>query len=140
MLNSGRCSALTIETMTVEDARRMAERFIQDHIDSVPHLEALLLVWNSRPKRWTANDLAAGIFVDTGTSRRILHELARKELIAAESDAYFYDSQEDKDQVLGAVAETYRRELIRLTRMIHAKPPVSIREFARAFRFKKERD
>ena len=34
----------------------------------------------------------------------------------------------------------YRKELIRISRLIHSKPPAAVREFAKAFRFKKERE
>jgi hypothetical protein len=36
------------------------------------------------------------------------------------------------------VEKTYRRELLRISRMIHSKAPSSVREFARAFKFKKD--
>ena len=41
---------------------------------------------------------------------------------------------------MAAVDTTYRRELIRVSRLIHSKPSAAVREFARAFRLKKERD
>jgi hypothetical protein len=31
--------------------------FFLDRIDSVPHLEAVILLWNSRPVGWSAEDL-----------------------------------------------------------------------------------
>ena len=39
------------------------DQFLQDQIDTVPHLEALLLLWNSRPKPWSVVDMADGLFV-----------------------------------------------------------------------------
>jgi len=44
------------------------------------------------------------------------------------------------DALMLQVEVAYRNELIRISRMIHAKAPAAVREFARAFRFKKERD
>ena len=38
-------------------------RFIHEHIDSVPHLEALILLWNSRPVGWTCDELASRLYV-----------------------------------------------------------------------------
>lgn len=33
----------------------------------------------------------------------------------------------------------YRREIVRISTLIHAKPSAAIRDFARAFRFTKEK-
>jgi hypothetical protein len=34
----------------------------------------------------------------------------------------------------------YRREVVRVSNMIHAKPALALRDFAQAFRFTKEKD
>jgi hypothetical protein len=34
-----------------ETTKKEVDQFILDEIDSVPHLEALLLLWNTRPKQ-----------------------------------------------------------------------------------------
>jgi len=36
------------------------------------------------------------------------------------------------------VDETYRREVVRVSTLIHSKPSSPVRDFARAFRFTKE--
>ena len=41
--------------------------------------------------------------------------------------------------ILKQVEATYRRELVRVANMIHSKAPAAVREFARAFRFTKDR-
>lgn len=120
-------------------------RFIRDQIDSVPHLEALLLVWNSRPKVWSADDVADWLYVGSDLVRSILQDLARGHLIAvagagAQERFYYGSKSEDKDALIEAVAAAYRRELVRVSTFIHAKPPSALREFARAFRFTKERE
>ena len=46
----------------------------------------------------------------------------------------------DKDELIAAVDSAYRKELIRISRLIHSKPSAAVREFARAFRIKKDRD
>jgi hypothetical protein len=40
--------------MTQENAiGKEVDQFILVEIDSVPHLEALLLLWNSKPRKWS---------------------------------------------------------------------------------------
>lgn len=72
-----------------------------------------------------------------------MQELARRGLIAtqAEPERYSYIAQSDETETLmRSVDEIYRRELVRISRMIHGKAPSAVREFARAFRFTKEKE
>jgi len=39
--------------------------FVLDEIETVPHLEALLLLWNSRPQPWTIENLSKRLYVST---------------------------------------------------------------------------
>lgn len=118
-------------------------KFIADEIDTVPHLEALLMLWNSRPKQWLVDEMAKALYVPRETSQRILQELTRRGLISASSEPerYSYEHQsEEKDALLHSLDVIYRRELVRVSRMIHAKAPAAVREFARAFRFTKDKE
>lgn len=115
------------------------DQFLQDKIDTVPHLEALLLLWSSRPKSWTIDEMAKGLYVAPELAKAILEDLARQRLVdvvPGESDTYRYDSEAHKDRIIACVDSTYRRELIRVSRLLHSKPSAAVREFARAFRFK----
>ncbi len=119
------------------------DRFVLDYIDSVPHLEALLLLWNSRPKRWSVEDMAKALFLAPQSTKEILDDLVRQRLIAPPSEgleSYCYESDANRDQIIGSVDAAYRRELVRLSRLIHSKPSAAVREFARAFRLKKDRE
>ena len=119
------------------------DQFLLDQIDTVPHLEALLLLWNSRPKEWSVEDMAKALFLPAEAAKEILEDLVRQRLVAHISGSYEsfrYESQPDKDQLIAAVDSTYRKELVRISRLIHSKPSAAVREFARAFRIKKDRE
>jgi predicted ArsR family transcriptional regulator len=60
---------------------RAVDQFILDKIDSVPHLEALLLLWNSRPAEWSAEELAKRLYVDRSLARKLLEDLTREEIV-----------------------------------------------------------
>jgi hypothetical protein len=114
--------------------------FILDHIDSVPHLEALLLLWNSRPTCWSTVNLCARLYVKEEESRRILSDLVRAGFAAegAQPQEFCYSSKSpETDQLVAGVDAIYRRQIVRISDMIHSK---AVRDFARAFRFTKERD
>ncbi len=120
-------------------------RFILNQIDSVPQMEALLLVWESRPKKWAENEIAERLYIGIDAVRNIMQELVRRRLLAADTQQsakqYFYESKpEDLDGLIEAVAATYRRDLVRVSTFIHTKASSAVRDFARAFKFTKERD
>jgi hypothetical protein len=119
------------------------DRFIAEQIDTVPHLEALLLLWNSRPKAWTVSEMAHALYVHPELAHNILQELLLKNLIqetGTGGNSYAYQSSDTRDGFMMQLDMTYRRDLIRVTRMIHAKAPSALSEFARAFRFTKEKE
>lgn len=117
------------------------DRFILDFIDSVPHLEALLLLWRSRPRRWTVEELAKYLYLGQRESERIAQDLARAGLIAGSGAEYHYLPDSDaKDRLVSSVDETYRREVVRISTLIHSNGSRALRDFARSFRFTKGKD
>jgi predicted ArsR family transcriptional regulator len=125
-------------------ARERVDQFILEQIESVPHLEALLLVWNRRPHEWSAGEMAAALYIVPEEADKILQELVQRDLIASHTDAngvshFLYGPQsEANDKLLQDLDLIYRRELVRVARMIHSKASPAVRDFARAFRFKKD--
>ena len=116
------------------------ERFILDSIDTVPHLEALLLIFQSPTIVWTVAELAARIYVNDKQASGILEDLTRRALIARVEQSpakYQYISRsESQTQLLHKVAQSYRTQLVQVTRFIHSNASASVRDFARAFRLK----
>jgi hypothetical protein len=119
--------------------RAELDRFILTEIDSVPHLEALLLLWNSRPKQWGVDEIAGLLFIPADRTREILQDLQQRELVVMTFSGCFYNSSYSRGSLMEELDRTYRRELVRVSNMIHSKASPAVREFARAFRFKKEK-
>ncbi|HEU4983208.1 MAG TPA: hypothetical protein VFT88_11055 [Acidobacteriaceae bacterium] len=121
-----------------------AYEFILENIDSVPQLEALVLLWNSRPVAWSCEELASRLYLPAEKVAGLLQGLVRLRLVARldgppQKYAYFPLSDE-QNEMMRVVDSAYRRDLVRISTMIHSKASPAVREFARAFRFKKERD
>lgn len=116
------------------------ERFLLDSIDTVPHLEALLLIFQSPATVWAVEDLAARIYVSDRQAAAILDDLTRRALIARVEQSpakyQFVTPAPDKTQLLDQVAQSYRTQLVQVTRFIHSNASGSVRDFARAFRLK----
>lgn len=118
--------------------------YIFENIDSVPHLEAVILLWNSRPVGWSAEELASRLYVPTERTGEILQDLMRQQLVQQTAGSpprfsYLPHSDEQNEWMI-RVDTAYRREIVRISTMLHSKASPSVREFARAFRFKKDRD
>ncbi|MGA9586699.1 MAG: hypothetical protein WBQ95_15300 [Terracidiphilus sp.] len=118
--------------------------YILEKIDTVPHLEAVILLWNSRPVGWAPEELASRLYLPADQVIEILNDLLRQQLvqqIPAATPKYSYlPRNEAQDEWMYKVDNTYRRELVRISTMLHSKASPSVREFARAFRFKKDRE
>ena len=118
-------------------------QFIAERIDTVPQLEALLLLWESSQRAWAEDELAARIYVSRQVAAQTLQALQRQNLIVAESPEstrYRYNPQWDPSgQVMPEVADAYRRHLVQLATFIHSRASTAVREFARAFDLKKDR-
>lgn len=119
-------------------------KFIQDNIDSVPHLEALILLWNSRPVGWTIEELASRLYVPTERVQFIMRDLVRlqiaRETPGAGPKYSYFKRSEEQDELMHGLDAAYRRDLVRISTMIHSKASSPVREFARAFRFRKDRE
>ena len=130
--------------MAVQDSvRHDVDQFLLDRIDTVPHLEAFLLLWRARSRAWSVEEMAEALFLPPDTARRILDDLHLQHLVAIPSnpgDTYTYQPDPERDPLVDSLDSIYRRELIRVSTLIHGKPSAAVRDFARAFRLKKDRE
>lgn len=122
--------------------RQQVDRFIVDEIDSVPQLEALLLFWTNRPEVWSCESMAKALYVSHEVSRDILAHLVQRHLIfeveGNKGEFALSADSEEKERLLASLDAIYRRELVRISNMIHTKASRGVRDFADAFRLKKE--
>jgi len=116
-------------------------QFVLERIDSVPHLEALLLLWERSTEVWTLESLAHALYIDVPSAREIIRDLMRRGWITRESPSgpYFFDTRWDPDGTfMQRLAHTYRRELVRMATLIHSNTPSAVRDFAKAFEINKK--
>jgi hypothetical protein len=128
--------------MDAPDIPERVLQFLTEKIDSVPQLEALLLMWEDPQRLWSEDELAARIYVSKPVAAVVLQALQRHQLILVEQPTaqYRYNPQWDPTgEVIPEVAASYRRHLVPLATFIHSRASAAVREFARAFDFKKDR-
>jgi hypothetical protein len=126
--------------MDENTTRKAVDDFILDEIDTVPHLEVLLLLWNNRPQQWSFEAMANAVYLSLDATRMVIEDLERRGFVVLTDNHSFLYRSTDRDQLIELVDRTYRREIVRISNMIHSKPAASLREFARAFRLKRDRD
>jgi hypothetical protein len=127
--------------MAEDRAAPDVEQFVIEYIDSVPHLEALLLLWRSRPRLWTTEELAKSLYLQSHRAESIAQDLTRVGFVTATADKYQYASDAgEKDRVIGAVDHAYRRETVRLSTLLHARGSRALRDFAQSFQLKKKKE
>jgi DNA-binding IclR family transcriptional regulator len=116
-------------------------RFLVDRIESVPHLEALLLLWQSPERGWSLEEIATRVYVSPDAAAKLLLDLARHGMVKNEAAAWRYATDwEEGKRLMPDVASTYARQLVRVAQLIHSKASLGVREFARAFQLKKDRN
>jgi predicted ArsR family transcriptional regulator len=129
--------------MSIGPSRReQIDRFLIDEIDSIPQLEALLLLWRDSSRDWSREEIAKSLYISPDAARAVLRHLEQHNLVREVDGnsgryALVLESQERRD-MLTDVAEVYRYELVRITNLIHGKASRAVRDFASAFRFKKD--
>jgi DNA-binding FadR family transcriptional regulator len=129
--------------MTSPEIPARVLQFLAERIDTVPQLEALLLLWENPQRLWSEEELAARIYVGRQVAAATLQALQRQQLVIAEPESvvrYRYNPQWDPSgEVMPEVAATYRRNIVQLATFIHSRASTAVREFARAFDLKKDR-
>jgi len=126
--------------MSDKPTRQDVDQFILNEIDTVPHLEALLLLWNGQPQEWSFEAMANALYVEVDIARPIIADLERRGFVTLTDNGHFLYRSTDRDSLIEQVEKTYRREIVRIANLIHSKPAASLREFARAFRLKRDRE
>lgn len=125
--------------MVAETIPEDIKEFVLQHIDSIADLEALLLLRRDPQKKWRATDAARRLYINERDSIEVMARLHARGFLALEGDAYFYHSSSpDLARTVDRVAEFYAKHLIPITNLIHTKPASRIREFADAFKLRKD--
>lgn len=114
-------------------------QFVTAHIASVPHLEALLLIWDTAPRAWSAAEIAHRVYLSEERAALVLRDLAAHGWVAAADSGYAFDAKSPDAPMIAHLAEHYRSNLIRIAEIIHRKAPPGVLDFARAFELRKDR-
>lgn len=116
--------------------------FLAENIDTVPQLEALLLMWQTPGNPWSVDELSVRLYVSKEEAAATIRALQMRGLIVSDDqqNSYRYSADWDASGTLvSEVAQAYRQHLIHVTKFIHSRASSAVRAFARAFDLKKGR-
>lgn len=117
------------------------QRFILTCIPSIPHLEALLLLRANASRAWEAREVAERLYVPEAKAVAVLADLGAAGLLVSEQTPlrYRYEPAPDElRQLLDRVAHAYAAHLVEMTNLVHSKTDRKARQFADAFKLRKD--
>jgi DNA-binding IclR family transcriptional regulator len=115
--------------------------FVIKRIDTVTHLEALLIMSAEESRLWSVDDIAARVYVAKPSAAAVLHALQNQRLIASDDSGALYrfsPASDEERQTILQTAAAYRKHLVPIATLIHKKASDPVQEFARAFSLKKD--
>ncbi len=126
------------ENVIPDDVRR----FILTSIDSVPHLEALLLLRDNPRVEWDAEGISKRLYIAEDQASELLTRLREAGFLTvreANVPLYCYSPASGaQEQMVNRLAEVYANKLVDVTNLIHSKAATRVQQFADAFRLRKE--
>lgn len=124
--------------MTDQPLPAELQEFLAKHIDSIAQLEALLLLRDAPDVAWDVQATARRLYIDDQQASHVLAHLCAEGLVESEAGTFRFRPRSDElSRLAGLLDEYYRRYLVPITNLIHAKPR-RIQQFADAFKLKKD--
>jgi hypothetical protein len=119
--------------------------FVHKYIQSVEHLEVLLLLYRAPEKTWTAQSVARELRADGSSIKNRLSDHTKAglldELQNEGSAEYFYRFRSydpDVNEIVSQLGAAYRERRFRIIDAIFSKPNDKLRLFADAFKYRKD--
>jgi hypothetical protein len=122
-----------------EDIRR----FILTSVPSVPYLEAILLLRTDPGEGWEVPRMAARLYVAERQAAEVLAALAAAGIARSEEQGetvlfHYAPPTAELRERLDALAQAYSTNLVGVTKLIHSRIDKRARQFADAFRLRKD--
>ncbi|RYZ91256.1 MAG: hypothetical protein EOP04_01110 [Proteobacteria bacterium] len=117
-------------------------RFIKNHIHSVEQLEVLLLLQKTADKEWTAEEVNHLLKSDLISVGQRLNDLYSRKFLMQRQEGekifFRFNLDSSTNASVEEVGECYKVFAIRIIEAIYLKPDESMKEFATAFKIRKD--
>jgi hypothetical protein len=113
--------------------------FVDRHIESIEHLEVLLVI-AAQEKSFSAAEVFQKIQSSQGSVDQRLESLVKAGLLSRDSDGKFRFTPKDDEtrQLVKELAGAYKTRPVRIIEAIYARKTDAVRSFADAFKFRKD--
>lgn len=105
------------------------KQFILMGIDSVAHLEALLLLRTGANDKWEVPVVAQRLYITEQETSQVLKRLCEQGLVMINGKEPLLFQYRPKSaelaRMIDRMAEVYKKQLVPVTNLIHSKPRVS---------------
>ncbi len=113
--------------------------FLTDYVESIGHLEVILLLHSYPNKEWNAEDLSRELRSNVTSATTKLQQLLAKGLInISSSNKFIYSPSAELDLVITRLQGIYLERPVAVVTFIYEKPADKLKGFADAFKFKKD--
>ena len=117
-------------------------QFIEHHIESVPQLEALLLVRKEPQRDWGPDEIAKALYIPQEAAMSLLHDFVRRgfaiETPPSKNRYAYRVNDAETDKLIDELQAAYQLRRVAVISLIYSKPLNKVQTFADAFRFGKE--
>jgi len=113
-------------------------RFILTSVPSVPYLEAMLLLRGEPQAAWDTPVLARRLYVPPARAAELLQQLAEAGFITPVMQGWHWQPPAEAAQRVDELAAAYSDNLLGVTKLIHSREDRRARQFADAFRLRKD--
>jgi hypothetical protein len=118
------------------------QAFIADHIESVVQVEVLLHLYGHPTTDYRASDIGKGLAIDPAWADAQLQNLCARGLLTCgpgADPAYRYGPKSpDMERAVAGLARAYADRRVTVIGLIFSKPSDQLRNFADAFRLRKD--
>jgi hypothetical protein len=119
------------------------KRFILISIESVPHLEAIVLFHREPEIEWDPKMIAQSLFINEKKAAEILVDLYNSGFTVKQKDIPLYQylpNTPELGTMVGRLAEVYNNNLIEVTLLIHSKINKQAQIFGDSFKWQTGKD
>lgn len=117
-------------------------QFLHQNIESVEHLEVLLLLWRTAERGWTSDEVATAIYSHpSSVVRRLAMLLGQGLLREREAGCYQYAPRTPElHHTVTRLEHVYRERRVAVITLIASKPIENVRAFSDAFRIRRKKE
>jgi hypothetical protein len=117
-------------------------QFIDQNIESIAQLEALLLLQQDPQRAWDAEEIAKALYITPEMASSLLADMGKRgfaQVVPPSRARYAYrTSSSETDQLVNQLAAVYHDRRVAVTSLIYSRPLNKVQTFADAFRLRKE--